>query len=226
MIRRCGQHVRQQFVGYLALFVALGGVSYAAITLPANTVGSNQIKRGAVKTADLGKSAVTTGKVKDGSLLSLDFKPGQLVAGAPGAVGPQGAPGGVGAPGPAGPAGPKGDTGAKGDKGDTGEAGSAAAFAYINSNGSVDETRSSNVTDANVTRPVTGTYCISGLPFAIKSVVGNPVNVPEPIGLRVLPLFGLPTSNGGCGAGVTRVQTFNTSTNAAVDSALVVWLED
>ncbi len=98
-----GRHVRQQFVGYFALFIALGGVSYAAHTLPTNSVGSLQIKRGAVKNSDLGKSAVTTGKVKDGSLLSIDFKPGQLVAGAPGATGPQGPQGLKGSEGPRGP---------------------------------------------------------------------------------------------------------------------------
>ncbi len=105
MLRSFGRHVRQQFVGYLALFIALGGVSYAAITLPINSVGSKQIKREAVKNSDLGKSAVTTGKVKNGSLLSIDFKPGQLVAGAPGATGPQG------------PQGLKGDAGTNGTDG-------------------------------------------------------------------------------------------------------------
>ena len=90
MLGTFGRHVRQQYAGFLALFVALGGVSYAAITLPINSVGSKQIKRGAVKNSDLGKSAVTSVKVKNGSLLSTDFKPGQLVAGAPGSAGPQG----------------------------------------------------------------------------------------------------------------------------------------
>jgi len=119
MVARFGRHVRQQYVGYMALFVALGGVSYAAIILPANSVGSKQIKRGAVKNSDLGKSAVTTGKVKDGSLLSIDFKPGQLMAGAPGAMGPQG---------PQGLKGDKGDSGTNGTNGTDGAAGPAGPF--------------------------------------------------------------------------------------------------
>lgn len=45
MSSRFVRHVRQQFVGYLALFVALGGVSYAAVALPKNSVGSAQIKK-------------------------------------------------------------------------------------------------------------------------------------------------------------------------------------
>jgi hypothetical protein len=95
----------------VAVFVALGGSGYAAVTLSKNSVGSSQIKSGAVKNADLAKNAVTSNKVKDGSLLSADFKPGQLVAGAPGATGPQG---------------PKGDPGAAGAKGDTGATGRSA----------------------------------------------------------------------------------------------------
>jgi hypothetical protein len=51
---------------------------------------------------------VTSSKVKNGSLLSSDFKPGQLVAGAPGPVGPAGPAGAAGA------AGAKGDTGSPG----------------------------------------------------------------------------------------------------------------
>jgi hypothetical protein len=42
MVGRFGRHVRQQLVGYVALFVALGGVSYAAVSLPRNSVGSAQ----------------------------------------------------------------------------------------------------------------------------------------------------------------------------------------
>lgn len=61
----------------LALVVALGGTSYAAIKLPANSVGTAQVK----------PDAITSGKVRNGSLLRRDFKPGEL----PGA--PRGADG-------------------------------------------------------------------------------------------------------------------------------------
>ena len=69
----------------LALVVALGGTGYAAITLPANSVGTAQLK----------KDAVTSLKVKNGSLLSADFKAGQVPAGA---TGPAGAAGAAGPP--------------------------------------------------------------------------------------------------------------------------------
>lgn len=58
-------------VACIALFVALGGVSYAALKLPKNSVGSKQLKRG----------AVTSAKVKDHSLKLRDFKAGQLPQG-------------------------------------------------------------------------------------------------------------------------------------------------
>jgi hypothetical protein len=43
-MNRLSQHVRGNAVAYLALFVALGGTSYAAVNLPAGSVGSQQIK--------------------------------------------------------------------------------------------------------------------------------------------------------------------------------------
>ena len=79
-------------VSCLALFVALGGASYAAVALPKNSVGAKQIVAGAIDNS----------KIKKGSLLASAFKSGQLRAGAQGPAGPQGAKGDTGAPGPAG----------------------------------------------------------------------------------------------------------------------------
>ena len=80
----------------LAVFLALGGIGYAAITIPNNSVGTKQLK----------KNAVTSKKVKNRTLLKTDFKRGQLPAGAIGPVGPVGPTGATGATGPAGPATP------------------------------------------------------------------------------------------------------------------------
>jgi hypothetical protein len=71
-----------------ALVVALGGTSYAAAT-----IGSAQIKNG----------AVTSPKIKDGTIKRIDL--------APGVSGPKGAQGPAGADGAAGPAGPAGSAG-------------------------------------------------------------------------------------------------------------------
>ena len=70
-------------IASLALFIALGGVSYAAIKIPANSVGTKQLKKG----------AVTGTKVKKGSLLARNFKSGQLPRGPRGERGPAGPPG-------------------------------------------------------------------------------------------------------------------------------------
>jgi hypothetical protein len=88
-------------IAILALVVALGGTSYAALHLGKNTVGAKQLK----------KSAVRSSKVADHSLLARDFKAGQLPAGP---QGPQGVPGQAGAAGPQGDQGPKGEQGPAG----------------------------------------------------------------------------------------------------------------
>jgi hypothetical protein len=80
-------------VALVALFVALGGVGYAAVTLPKNSVGSKQLKKNAVTGKKIRKNAVTSLKVKNGSLLQTDFKAGQLPTGAKGDKGDQGPPG-------------------------------------------------------------------------------------------------------------------------------------
>ncbi len=50
-------------ISMTALFVALGGVGYAALSLPKNSVGTEQLQNGAVGTAKLKKGAVTKNKL-------------------------------------------------------------------------------------------------------------------------------------------------------------------
>lgn len=80
-------------IAVIALVVALGGTSYAAVTLPKNSVGTAQLKNNAVNSL----------KVANGSLLKADFKSGQIPPGPAGPAGPAGAAGAAGAAGPAGP---------------------------------------------------------------------------------------------------------------------------
>jgi hypothetical protein len=103
----------------MALMVALGGTSYAAATLSANSVGSAQIKKNGVAGTDIRSNAITSAKVKNGSLKAVDFAAKQLPAGATGAIGA------TGAQGPKGDTGAKGATGLPGAKGDTGTVGAA-----------------------------------------------------------------------------------------------------
>lgn len=78
-------------IASLALLVALGGTSIAAVSaLPRSSVGTAQLKTGAVTTATLRNKAVTSTKIRNGSLQRVDFAAGQLPAGP---TGPQGAPG-------------------------------------------------------------------------------------------------------------------------------------
>jgi hypothetical protein len=47
-MNRTLKHLRGNAIAYLALFVALGGTSYAAFSLPKNSVGTAQLRNGSV----------------------------------------------------------------------------------------------------------------------------------------------------------------------------------
>lgn len=47
-MNRILRHFRGNVVAYLALFVAIGGTSYAAVSLPANSVGTKQLRNHSV----------------------------------------------------------------------------------------------------------------------------------------------------------------------------------
>jgi hypothetical protein len=85
-------------VALVALFVALGGGAYAALKLPANSVGAAQLK----------KSAVTPTKLSPAAKRALSK------------LGPKNQAGARGPAGPRGEAGPRGDSGPKGDTGSAG----------------------------------------------------------------------------------------------------------
>ncbi len=138
----------------IAVFIALGGVSYAAVTLPKNSVGRAQIKRNAVTGlkvngsslagSDIRNSSLTGSDVKDGSLTAKDFN---------GSV--------QGAKGPSGAQGPKGDSGADGAPG--------PSDAYVSHvAGGVD----SSTTDADVTsvNVPAGNYVVTAKLYAVRPV--------------------------------------------------------
>jgi hypothetical protein len=87
-------------ISLAALFVALGGTSYAALTVTSGTVKNNSLSG-----IDIKNSSLTTLDVKNRSLRAIDFRASDVPRGATGPQGPQGIQG------------PKGDTGAKGDAG-------------------------------------------------------------------------------------------------------------
>jgi hypothetical protein len=84
-------------VATLALLFALTGTGIAAVAaLPRNSVGTKQLRNG----------AVVSSKVRNHSLLARDFRRGQLPRGPIGPIGPTG---------PAGPRGPQGPPGSSGN---------------------------------------------------------------------------------------------------------------
>jgi len=132
----------------VAVFIALGGVSYAAVKLPKNSVGSAQIK----------KNAVTGAKVKSGAISAIDLSQ---------AVRTQLAKAGV--PGPQGPA------GAQGAQGVPGAAGSARAYGTVKEDGTVvDPARMKNVVSVRRSGFPTGRYCIALAP-SIDAATANVV---------------------------------------------------
>ena len=62
------RHIRSNVVGYVALFVALSGVAYAANNAPKNSVTSSSIKKGAVKSSDVANEALTGTDVSEATL--------------------------------------------------------------------------------------------------------------------------------------------------------------
>jgi hypothetical protein len=63
MMIRLVSHVRSNAIAYLALFIALGGTSYAAVRLAPGSVGTVQLRNGAVTARKIAKGAITPTKL-------------------------------------------------------------------------------------------------------------------------------------------------------------------
>jgi hypothetical protein len=93
---RAYAYLRQNVLGLTAIFIALGGVSWAATSLPKNSVRSKQIQNGTVrsqdlanrqvKRRDLARNAVTSGKVADDALTGADVDEATLEIQVPGSA--------------------------------------------------------------------------------------------------------------------------------------------
>jgi hypothetical protein len=201
MTRGFVRFLRRNTIALLALFLALGGTTYAASTglIAKNTVASPQVVNGSLQTKDLSGKARRALK---------------------GNRGPRGFRGAQGAKGATGAQGVKGD---KGDKGDTGTPGSALAYALVNADGTIDANNSKNITQANVIKPAAtiGGYCIEGLGFTVHNASVT-LRYPGPGQI----VAGLPPNVGTiCSANVqVRVLTWNAAGSAAADAPFFIVL--
>jgi hypothetical protein len=127
----------------LAIFIALGGSSYAALRITSRNVPKDALTGADIKRLtgrDVINNSLTGADVKglksvdvaNGALLAEDFAPGQL------------------------------PRGVKGDKGETGAPGTALAYGYVRSDGSLDYARSKNITATIKGQSPfpTGYYCV------------------------------------------------------------------
>jgi hypothetical protein len=74
----------------VAVFVALGGTSYALAT---GSIDSRELKNNSIRSKDIRNNDVLSKDVRNRSLLARDFKVGQLPKGDTGPRGQQGSPG-------------------------------------------------------------------------------------------------------------------------------------
>jgi hypothetical protein len=125
-------------IAIIALFVALGGTSYAALKLPKRSVGAKHLKKNAVRSA----------QVKNRSLRKKDFKKGQLPRGKRGATGPQGIQGLQGI---------QGIQGLQGKQGEQGEQGETGSFGSVNVQV---EQATSDIADGSLT--TVDAFCLGG----------------------------------------------------------------
>jgi hypothetical protein len=179
-------YLRSNAIALVALFVALGGTSYAALNMPANSVGTKQLRNG----------AVTAAKVRKGSLLAKDFKPGQLPRGPQGLAGVQGSPG---------------QQGQKGDPGMAGAPGTARAYALVNTGPGF--TGPHPGFTSVVHGAFTGVYCLTpdaGIDPTQYPAVVSPEIAASPNN-TVLAAFD--RSDNQCSAGQYEVRTFNAGVN-------------
>lgn len=164
-------------IACLALLVALGGTSIAAVSqlVPRNSVGTPQLR----------SNAVTTAKVRNRSLLAVDFKRGQVPAG------------------PAGPTGPAGQAGPAGPAGPAGAAGASVKWALVAANGTI-PAQSGGISITSTTG-AGGYYVNFGSSLAGKLLIANSSDMDLAFGGTVLV--------SPCGAGADGVTCAPAGTN-------------
>ena len=192
-------------VAYLALFVALGGTSYAVST---GSIGSRAIKNNSVRSKDIRNNQVRSRDVRNRTLLSKDFKAGQL------------------------PAGPQGPPGATGAKGATGAPGSARAYAHVLANGTLDRSRTKNVIDVRPQCPVADPACTTPPPaganafqcYRLSFAPGSAVAIADSAEARLVTVRIPGSGSRPCPSGyqAAATTTFDSFATTAADTGLFI----
>jgi hypothetical protein len=179
----------------------------AVVAIPRHSVGTAQLKTGAVGAPQLQKDAVTSPKVKDNSLKLRDFAPAERRK----LRGPRGV---TGARGPAGPAGATGSAGAIGPEGPPGTARAYVTVrpdeCFQSDNNQCSIYNKKNV--ASVRRISTGTYCVSpasGLSFdGVTPAVSVDAFNSGPASGAGVPIAAYSSLTGPCTAAEIKVLTY------------------
>jgi hypothetical protein len=232
-------------ISLIALFVALGGTSLAAVTLSKNSVGAKQIKKnavraseiksGAVGASEIRSNAVASGDIADNGVGGSDLSDNSVGAGelSDNSVG-----GGELADNSVGTGEITNDsltaTDIVGSSLDS-EVG-PDAFARVQGNGTLEggvgatggPAQFKAVDQADVQHAAVGIYCFGGLDFVIASALAIADNAGAAVDDQIATVA-IQRGNtlGGCDADhqQARVQTFDVSTAALVDTEFTVWFE-
>lgn len=159
----------------LALFLALGGVSYAAATLPSNSVSSATIRNGQVRSADLAAGSVSASKLSKDLRAQLGVSTSKGIDGTSGADGKHGSNGSDGANGSAGATGATGPQGAQGAPGPAGRDGAAIAARANFGNHTISGTNFTKVGELTWTQPANAIDDIRGI-YSAPKVDGCGIN--------------------------------------------------
>ena len=146
-MRRLRDHLTYANVmSTIAVFTAMSGIAWAAVTLPKNSVGSKQLKSNAVTSPKIKNGQVTGADAKDNTFTGTDINEGSLGQ-VPSAASATNATNAADAAQLAG-AGP-------------GTYNIGRAYAYVNEEGGIEPGRSRNVVSADKPASTTGLYCVT-----------------------------------------------------------------
>jgi hypothetical protein len=214
-----GRRSRRLVIITAALFAVAGGIAYATIPNAAGVYTACKL------------NALGTIRLIDPSLPSTSLLQHCTSWETQIAWNQQGVQGVQGNKGAAGDKGPGGDPGVTGPTGPKGDDGTAVAYATVTSTGFVVDTKSKNLTSANVQKDPfdAGIYCLKDLPFTLRSVMVAAETAGDGGQDDVVATAFLVTPPadiaGGC-SGKVEVHTYDISDGSLQDRPFTIWLED